>query len=276
MKVLVQCIMQITRVPVGGWSEGMIVDIAASTGQQAVSGAFDQAQRFLNDRMFFAGNQTAAIGLRGTVLDIPGSRPVVKYLDPPLVGGVGFDTDANFVALELLGVSASGKRRVFRYAGMADDFVVNGKVKLTDGRGAALKAMIAFLQSTFIRGVDRTSAEVPIVTITPQVGNPPIGVVVAGQPHGLQRGDSAQLLRVRNASGKKLSGIYNVVAVVDSYTVQISPWTEPSVVEGSGTIRKYTPTYEMAGTVSLKGIVARKVGRAFGQSRARKFAKKAK
>jgi len=276
MKVLVQTLMQITRVPVGGWSEGMIWEVGASSAAAAIQAGFDQTQRFLLDRMIFGGADTVAIGLRATLLEVAGARPVVKYLDPPSVGGRFGETDANFTALELLGVTPTGKRRVFRYAGMADDLVRNGKLFLSGLSGGNLNAMKRTLATTYIRGVDRTVAEVPVVLIVPATGSVATGVLTTSGNHGLQKGDIAQLLRCRNANGKNRSGFYNVVAVIDATTVQIAPWVESTNIEGSGTVRKYSPTFEQIGEVSFRGIVARKVGRAFGQSRARKFSKKAK
>jgi len=269
MFVKVTNTMAITRFKQSGWTENWIMFANTSSQSRALQIAQDVDSGVLTARIKLGGKNTVCTASKYLLVEIPGARPVLKVHDPVFEGDQSRDTDSSFQALELLGVTATGKRRTFRYAGMADDFITNGKPTFTAASAGALATLRAAMLGTYIQGVDRTAASVPIISINTT------GLVYTQEPHGLIVGDQVQLLRVTTTTGAKGSGVFLVKTRVDDYSFEIAGWPTSRTVDHSGTARKYAVSFEVLSSLSLNGIVARKQGRIFGEPRARKSPAKA-
>lgn len=264
MKMQIRNTMAVSRFKDGGWTEAYIIetnnpDIAASVA----------SCQFLNNilmqqRMLFGGFATVWTATTFTALETPGARPQLIQNNPAVTGPGSNHTDASFTSMELIGTTSLGKRRLFRFAGVADEYVVNGQLALSGLAAPALTNVINVLKGSYIHGVDNSQVQVPIITVSTA------GLVTTFGNHGLAPGDAAQLMRVRTTTNGKASGVYLVNTAPTSNTFTVANWNAANTVDGVGTVRKYVQSFQPITIVAFNRIVARKVGRIFGEPRARR------
>lgn len=264
---------QYARLPSGGgWSESVIV-AAGQPGGLAANIRFveQQARIYIANRIELGTPDVQCVGCRVTPLQIPGARPTIFVYDPPFEGKrTTAEAGVGFVSIELLGVSANGTRRVFRFPGVPNSYSIAGKLSLPSVAMQALNTLIQICSGSYAEAIDRTQPLIPIVEILAT------GQVRTASAAGFTVGSLVQLFRVTSATGQRLSGTKSVSAATPPYLFTVTPWTHADPVYQSGSIRQFVPTFNQLTTVTLKGIAERKIGRPFGLPRGRKFARRLK
>jgi hypothetical protein len=270
MKVRITVDLQVNRVIGGGWTENFVIETGYSDRVGSLQAARTWIGQYLTLRMQLATPDMICIGAKVTFLQLIGSRPVpIVFTNSPFVGTSGtLNETAAFLALELSAVSQQGNRRTIRFAGLGSNAAAGGQVTLSSSQQNALTPLIGMLVATFIDCIDVTQPLFPIASISPT------GVVTTVGNTPFASGSQVQLFRVTSPTGQRLGGVKLVGIVTAANQFSIGPWTETSWVYDSGSVRQYVETFNPIFAIAVQRIVARKIGRPLGLSRARRFARR--
>jgi len=243
-----------------GWSES--VYMSGSPDQPSLQG------QFLNlaiARATMLQANSSIIGVRYDQI-FPNGPTVV--LGIALAGGLPAVADFPRLALNRSYTDASRLyRRLWQFRGMPDSYFVQGA---WSPPGTFPPLLAAFEQNLFngsflIQGINKTANLVGVSSID-AAGNASVynGITVSS-------GSNIQLLRVKDAKGKTVSGSFFVESFIDAFQFKIRGWTRGACTGGQVRVLSYLyPPFNLINNNNANSRMStRKTGRPFFLARGR-------